>query len=594
MSNSIKSIKALNPYNKQDTMAQITLTKDYVNMPLADLDESGDYTLTMYVKADATRYLRVNMINNPQDYEDPESLLQNIEVTNTWQKVSFTFNAPLQNLTIALTFMHGTYYIYHAKLEKGNKATDYSKAESDDTEYLEKKIIEMNSSFTVALDNISAIVEKTIQRTSNTEKSIEKHESAIKQNSDNITSEVKRAKESEKNINNNITKTKEELSSSINQTANSITNEVKRATESETKINNNLANTKEELSTKINQTAESIEQKVSKNDYNGQEIISLINQTAESVKILAKYIDLLGAVSFSSLDNRLQNIIDITENWTDSDDVTLINGGMIKTKSIKSLQIDVENLFAQEIEATGKIVGAEFNTGNGTFQVDSDGKLTTKNISILGGSLSVTVDSASKDIISIKFTNSAGNVFETKITPIGITTYKDGIQNATLNGMFGTVNAKIVQRDGNNVVVTGDNGIQSFQNKSTYLEINTSSGQKGINWWNSDTRLKKNIEDTDIDNALEIVDNFKHHKFDWKDESIKSVKLGYLAHELQKLDEDLVFAVKQNEDSEYDELLQIDETHLIPYLSKAIQELYSIVKEQQKEINNLKELICKQ
>lgn len=557
MSNSIKSIKALNPYNKQDTMAQITLTKDYVNMPLADLDESGDYTLTMYVKADATRYLRVNMINNPQDYEDPESLLQNIEVTSVWQKVSFTFNAPLQNLTIALTFMHGTYYIYHAKLEKGNKATDYSKAESDDTEYLEKKIIEMNSSFTVALDNISAIVEKTIQRTSNTEKSIEKHESAIKQNSDNITSEVKRAKESETNI------------------------------------NNNLSNTKEELSTKINQTAESIEHKVSKTDYNGQEIISLINQTAESVKILAKYIDLLGAVSFSSLDNRLQNIIDITENWTDSDDVTLINGGMIKTKSIKSLQIDVENLFAQEIEATGKIVGAEFNTGNGTFQVDSDGKLTTKNISILGGSLNVTVDSASTDFISIK-SSSPNTRFETKITPIGITTYKDGVQNATLNGMFGTVNAKIVQKDGQNVIVTGDNGIQSFQNKSTYLEINTSSGQKGINWWNSDTRLKKNIEDTDIDNALEIVDNFKHHKFDWKDESIKSVKLGYLAHELQEIDEDLVFAVKQNEDSEYDELLQIDETHLIPYLSKAIQELYSIVKEQQKEINNLKELICKQ
>lgn len=557
MSNSIKSIKALNPYNKQDTMAQIILTNDYVNMPLADLDESGDYTLTMYVRADATRYLKVNMINNPQDYDDPESLLQNIEVTNAWKKVSFTFNAPLQNLTIALTFMHGTYYIYHAKLEKGNKATDYSKAESDDTEYLEKKITEMNSSFTIALDNISAIVNKTVERTSNAEKSIAKHESAINQTAESITSEVNRATESEKKINDNITKTREELSSSITQ------------------------------------TAESIEHKVSKSDYNGQEIISLINQTAEKYKILAKYIDLIGAVSFSSLDNRLQNIIDITENWTDSDDVTLINGGMIKTKSIKSQQIDVDNLFAQEIEATGKIVGAEFNTGNGTFQVDSDGKLTTKNISILGGSLNVTVDSASTDFISIK-SSSPNTRFETKITPIGITTYKDGVQNATLNGMFGTVNAKIVQKDGQNVIVTGDNGIQSFQNKSTYLEINTSSGQKGINWWNSDTRLKKNIEDTDIDNALEIVDNFKHHKFDWKDESIKSVKLGYLAHELQEIDEDLVFAVKQNEDSEYDELLQIDETHLIPYLSKAIQELYSIVKEQQKEINNLKELICKQ
>lgn len=45
-------------------------------------------------------------------------------------------------------------------------------------------------------------------------------------------------------------------------------------------------------------------------------------------------------------------------NWCYNNDRTVINGGKIYSKSIKAQQIDVDNLFAQEITATGSISGA--------------------------------------------------------------------------------------------------------------------------------------------------------------------------------------------------------------------------------------------
>lgn len=54
--------------------------------------------------------------------------------------------------------------------------------------------------------------------------------------------------------------------------------------------------------------------------------------------------------------------------WCSDNDVTLIDGGKIYAKSVKAESIDVENLFAQDITATGKIrgmqfIGATFNGG---------------------------------------------------------------------------------------------------------------------------------------------------------------------------------------------------------------------------------------
>ena len=320
------------------------------------------------------------------------------------------------------------------------------------------------------------------------------------------------------------------------------------------------------------------------------------NKNYKYIYVCSKITYSNGTVQFSTVTQ--ENVLTRLVQWCKENDVTKIDGANIYTGSIAADAIDVNDLFAQNIKATGTIEGAKlkgtsiegrsqiviFNPNNGNKRIGIYNESVNKyaQMNDYSGIIHINGDYAGwivgGQLCLGKYT---GSYTEGEISKLSIDFENGIILQGNTNNPWGQIGGK-------DIILSGDNGIQSFQNKGTYLEIATTTGTKGINWWNSDTRLKKNIEDTDIDNAIEIVDKIKHHKFDWKDERIKSVKLGYLAHELQEIDEDLVFAVKQNEGSEYDELLQIDETHLIPYLSKAIQELYSIVKEQHKAIDNLK------
>lgn len=88
--------------------------------------------------------------------------------------------------------------------------------------------------------------------------------------------------------------------------------------------------------------------------------------------------------------------------------------------------------------------------------------------------------------------------------------------------------------------------------------------------------------------GLDFVKGIRHIEFDWKN-GMGHVKIGYSANELRGLDEEVVYCVEQPEGSEYDEILQIDDTKLIPYLSKAIQELSDEVDGLQEENRILKE-----
>lgn len=138
------------------------------------------------------------------------------------------------------------------------------------------------------------------------------------------------------------------------------------------------------------------------------------------------------------------------------------------------------------------------------------------------------------------------------------------------------------------VVYTHNNGVYSLASNAGYLELSTNQGAKGINWWDSDARLKKNIEST-TENALEIINKIQHYSFDWKDENHKSIKVGYVAQQLEEIEELFVLKVDQTHISEeneceYDYTLQVDETHIIPYITKAIQELSAQVEELKNQI----------
>lgn len=97
-------------------------------------------------------------------------------------------------------------------------------------------------------------------------------------------------------------------------------------------------------------------------------IISSINQSAESIKILAKFLELTGAVSFSSFDPVTQQRFVGAENTAGAaasaakavgDNIyfpgsTLIDGAKIYTGSIDAKQINVADLFSQNLNVTGK------------------------------------------------------------------------------------------------------------------------------------------------------------------------------------------------------------------------------------------------
>lgn len=144
-------------------------------------------------------------------------------------------------------------------------------------------------------------------------------------------------------------------------------------------------------------------------------------------------------------------------------------------------------------------------------------------------------------------------------------------------------------------VTTSDNKsgviyLAYFDGAKEYLEITTKNGiAYGVDIWESDSRLKKNIINADI-SALSVLREIQHHEFDW----IKGghVENGYVAQELEQLNDRFVLKVPQNSDNGgLDYKYQINSSAIIPYLSKSIQELDEIAKNQQKEIDELKKLI---
>ena len=113
---------------------------------------------------------------------------------------------------------------------------------------------------------------------------------------------------------------------------------------------------------------------------------------------------------------------------------------------------------------------------------------------------------------------------------------------------------------------------------SNYIQVivNRTSNQfaRGITTWSSDARLKFNIKDT-VKSGLDEISKFRHREFNWR-ENGKHQDIGYIAQELEKINPDYVFKVKQA-NGEF--IYQIRPEMIIPVLSKAIQEL--------KEENNI-------
>lgn len=127
-------------------------------------------------------------------------------------------------------------------------------------------------------------------------------------------------------------------------------------------------------------------------------------------------------------------------------------------------------------------------------------------------------------------------------------------------------------------VADANRKVAALAGRSSYLAIRL---QKDTSDWalehisynNSDIRLKENIAETEVHNALAVINKIDVRSFDWKDNrEIKHQKIGMIADEIEKLDPLLTIGGGYDEDGTIN-AKSIDVLYLVGYLVKAIQEL---------------------
>lgn len=145
----------------------------------------------------------------------------------------------------------------------------------------------------------------------------------------------------------------------------------------------------------------------------------------------------------------------------------------------------------------------------------------------------------------------------------------------------------------NRPVITGTYGdnrdvssLAILKGTKTYLEVTTIGlGAYGVDAWASDKRLKRRIKDSKY-NALDTLMKIKHRQFIYR-KSNEKILIGYIADELQEIDENLIFEVGPQK------IKQPSQSYIIPILSKAIQEQQELISNQEERIKELENKVNK-
>lgn len=281
-------------------------------------------------------------------------------------------------------------------------------------------------------------------------------------------------------------------------------------------------------SAQINVKTDSIETEVRKK-VGKSEIVSTINQSAEKIKIAANKIALEGIVT---VNNRFK----------------VLSDGSIKCTNGKF---------------TGTITGSKI-TGSTINITDSKG-------------CTIDLDASGLRINANKYTDIFGHqggklvigttksILESMFSPICFYPASGGVWNMPL--------------------ADGCNKFRFVWNvmSSSYVEIQTLYGAFGLTAWASDKKLKKNIVNSEISGVDEIM-KIPHYAYDWIDKDYH-VNCGYVAQDMENVNKSFVLKIPQKD--EKGKFLgynyQIDETNIIPVITKSIQELVTRVIELEKK-----------
>ena len=205
--------------------------------------------------------------------------------------------------------------------------------------------------------------------------------------------------------------------------------------------------------------------------------------------------------------------------------VTQITKDTVTTSYVNALSVKAGSVDAEDITGTtitGKnIVGGTIDIGNGVFTVDSDGKVSTSNLNMSGGSIALN-GNLSNSTIDLTATDNSGNNYELWMNGAVLRIVKNDENLITLYGATGSIGAQTmyaqeissdkIRETARGYAMCGDetghkyhcqwNGSAlSFQVDATWV------------WSSSDKRLKKNIKaiNQDYIDAVGSVDLFQYN-----------------------------------------------------------------------------------
>lgn len=319
--------------------------------------------------------------------------------------------------------------------------------------------------------------------------------------------------------------TKGEIETSIKNTKNSVLLSAKETAEQY--VDGKLKNYS--TSAQINVKTDSIETEVRKK-VGKSEIVSAINQSAEKIKIAANKIALEGIVT---VNNRFKVLSDGSIECTNGKFTGTITGSKITGSTIN---ITDSKGCTIDLDASGLRINASKYTDIFGYQ---------------GGKLVI---------------GTTKSILESMFSPICFYPASGGVWNMPL--------------------ADGCNKFRFVWNvmSSSYVEIQTLYGAFGLTAWASDKKLKKNIVNSEISGVDEIM-KIPHYAYDWIDKDYH-VNCGYVAQDMENVNKSFVLKIPQKD--EKGKFLgynyQIDETNIIPVITKSIQELVTRVIELEKKI----------
>lgn len=353
--------------------------------------------------------------------------------------------------------------------------------------------------------------------------------------------------------------------------------------------------TKMEMNSSIKQTADSINLEVSKK-VGEDEIISKINMSPEEIQILANKLgltanDVINIIAGSEINLTSKNISLVSDNWSiDATGYMDMQAGEIGKFTLNngSLTCDISANYDYTNADLQKIMN--YIQGNGTLTPEEITKYDVNEDGVVDALDYVRVHTLIAEGIGVSSTGKF--VINTIPESLRVINMYDG--NGTLKYYLGywtnrlrTLEVESLTVDSHDVITTGGTidpitHMGFIFNENPYIEARYFDEAYGIDIWQSDKRLKNNIQDSQY-KALNKVMKIKHRSFDYK--KGKHVNLGYVADELQEIDSDFVIEVGE------EKMKQPLPKALIPLLSKAIQEQQEIIEKLESRIDELEKKV---